>query len=338
VRALVLSGGGACGAFSAGVVAALCESETFDLVCGTSIGAINGALVAQDDSALLREIWHNIASRGLLQLEPALDSWRKLADDVRHARLLNVPLDLFRLRIPSLHLMGLMSWEPTRKLMTEHKHYENLRRALIVSTTNITLESSEAFYYFPGHPEAGAAFAAREPTAHPLTPENYLDAVCASAAIPGVFPAVAIDVGAPTPQYFADGMIANNTPIRQAIDAGATEITVIFHQHRALRPSNRTVHSLPELILVGQDIADQHVLELDLKLARAVNGAVLRGEAPEKRFVDLRVIGPAVPLGLRALGFDDANALDRAFTIGYEQGREIAAAHIDAWLPMEQIS
>ena len=48
--ALVLSGGGAKGAYEAGCVRALQEiGYEFDLVCGTSIGALNGLLVAQKD-------------------------------------------------------------------------------------------------------------------------------------------------------------------------------------------------------------------------------------------------------------------------------------------------
>jgi NTE family protein len=333
MHALVLGGGGSRGAFSAGVAAALCERERFDLICGTSIGAINAALVAQGEADTLRQTWHEIAGLHLLRLEPALESWRVLFDDLRRLRMLRVPADLFRLRLPSTHLMGLMSWNPIKTLMESRKNYDGMESALIVSATNITHATSDAFYHFPGAPDVAAAFAAIEPNAHHLRPDIYVDSVCASAAIPGVFPPVMIDIGGPAPCAFADGMVANNTPIRQAIDAGATEVTIVFHQHTALRTRERTLHSLGELFLVAQDIADQHVLELDLKLARAINAAVMRGEAPDKRFVDLRVIGPTVPLRMPALAFEDAEILDRTFLIGYEEGKAAAEARAETWSP-----
>lgn len=47
MKALVLSGGGALGAFEAGAIQALTDGgEEFDLVCGTSIGAINASSLA----------------------------------------------------------------------------------------------------------------------------------------------------------------------------------------------------------------------------------------------------------------------------------------------------
>ncbi len=60
MRGLVLEGGGAKGAFHIGVVKALVEQGyTFDGVAGTSIGAINGALIAQGDFDNLYNIWYN---------------------------------------------------------------------------------------------------------------------------------------------------------------------------------------------------------------------------------------------------------------------------------------
>ena len=49
-----------------------------------------------------------------------------------------------------------------------------------------------------------------------------VDAILASAALPGVFPPVTVEG-----RTLFDGGIVNNTPITQAIDAGATEVWVI---------------------------------------------------------------------------------------------------------------
>ena len=59
MKGLVLEGGGAKGSFHVGVLKALFEREyEFQGVAGTSIGAINGALVAQGDFDKLYDLWY----------------------------------------------------------------------------------------------------------------------------------------------------------------------------------------------------------------------------------------------------------------------------------------
>ena len=60
-RALVLSGGGSRGAYECGAWQALCELNIrLDAVYGTSIGALNAALVAQGDLETALRLWENI--------------------------------------------------------------------------------------------------------------------------------------------------------------------------------------------------------------------------------------------------------------------------------------
>ena len=74
---LVLQGGGALGAYQAGVYQALMEGGIEpDWVIGTSIGAINGALIAGNEPAnriaRLREFWDGVGRKGPLdQLWPS---------------------------------------------------------------------------------------------------------------------------------------------------------------------------------------------------------------------------------------------------------------------------
>lgn len=60
-QALVLAGGGAKGAYQAGCIKALKELNfSFDIVTGTSIGAFNGLLVAQQDYQTLYDLWDQL--------------------------------------------------------------------------------------------------------------------------------------------------------------------------------------------------------------------------------------------------------------------------------------
>jgi NTE family protein len=320
MNALVLSGGGARGAFEAGVVTALTERERFDIVCGTSIGAMNGALIAQDDAGSLRELWHEMAARNVLRLDERLEAWRRLGAHLRAMRLLSALGDLRRVRIPALmRIRGLLDWTPIATLLAERLDARRIRIPLIVGATDVSHGRPVAFYRFPDD-AAAQRFTDSEPDAYPITDDNFVDVIRASAAMPGSFAPVAIETPAGR-TFFADGCIANNTPLRQAIDAGATRVTVVFMQHDALRYREHEIRHAVDVLLACQDIADQRMLALDIKLARAVNAAVLRGDAPGKRAVELRVIGPSVPLRIAAMKFHDQAAMDRAFDVGVSEGR-----------------
>ncbi|MEG1556877.1 MAG: patatin-like phospholipase family protein [Oscillospiraceae bacterium] len=66
-KALVLGGGGSKGAYECGAMRALRElGETFDIVTGTSIGALNGALYVQGDLESLEEMWETICPEDVM--------------------------------------------------------------------------------------------------------------------------------------------------------------------------------------------------------------------------------------------------------------------------------
>lgn len=70
MRGLVLEGGGAKGSFHIGVLKALFErGYTFDGVAGTSIGAINGAIIAQGDFEKLYDLWYSATPSLLFDFE-----------------------------------------------------------------------------------------------------------------------------------------------------------------------------------------------------------------------------------------------------------------------------
>src|SRR5580700_11920465 len=78
-RALVLSGGGARGAYEAGVIGALAAIGAvsdgspllpYEIVCGASIGALNGWFVATGQYTKLRELWYGISGQNLMHAKP----------------------------------------------------------------------------------------------------------------------------------------------------------------------------------------------------------------------------------------------------------------------------
>ena len=72
MRGLALEGGGSRGAYHIGVYQACLEQGlTFDAICGTSIGAVNAALLAQGDYDLLQHLWKTLGNSDLFEVDNA---------------------------------------------------------------------------------------------------------------------------------------------------------------------------------------------------------------------------------------------------------------------------
>jgi NTE family protein len=346
MRALVLSGGAALGAYEAGVSYALLESETFDLVCGTSVGALNGTLVAQGEREQLRDLWSKVAMAGITTLRPEIDVLYRIA--ARAGQITHLPIaqkvrPLLTMIAELRHVgrarglprvLSLFPWDPLREMVRSHADVKRLRSGLILGVTNLSRGSPAAFFAFPGDDGTrAAAFIASEHCAIALDETNFVHAVCASAAIPPAFEPVWIDDGAGKLCAYADGALTNNTPIRQAIDAGADHVTIVFMDRDGLDTEAHDIRTMADIAFMSNSVVQRRILDLDLKLLRRVNEEVMGGLAPEKRYIDVRIIGPSSPLQIRALDFEDQDAIDRTFAMGLADGAAAAATARETMAP-----
>jgi NTE family protein len=182
--ALVLAGGGSLGAVQVGMLKALTRLGVVpDLVVGASVGAINAAYFAAEPSAA-----------GVDRLERI---WRQIRrSDVFPLSLLSGLLAILGRRdhlLSPAKLSAMLESElPCEKL-------EDARIPCYVVATDV-LDGSEV----------------------PLHSGTVVEALLASAAIPGVFPIVTVGGRA-----LMDGGVANNTPISSAVKLGATRIIVL---------------------------------------------------------------------------------------------------------------
>ena len=75
MRAVVLSGGGSKGSYEIGVWKALRKMHIkYDIVTGTSIGALNGALMTQNTYFKALYIWNKLSLKYLFEQEPKNDT------------------------------------------------------------------------------------------------------------------------------------------------------------------------------------------------------------------------------------------------------------------------
>ncbi len=233
---LVLSGGGARGAYEAGILLYLrkrLQGElgvpvNIDIITGTSVGAINAAFLAatMDDPERqvqrLCALWHGLEIDRVIAL--------KVRDVARTLRLLlggDAPppqpgtyryggvLDTTGLeRI----VIGAIPWRGIRRsLRGGHLH------ALAVSATHVGTGHTRVFIDTAGDmPREWSRDPYVDHCASRIGPRHVL----ASAAIPMLFPSVKIGG-----TFYTDGGLRQNTPMSPAIRLGADRILVISLRH-----------------------------------------------------------------------------------------------------------
>jgi NTE family protein len=231
---LVLTAGGARGAYQAGVLRRIGElpslrrgASPFAIVTGASAGAINGMFLA----ARSREL--EAAVRNLTEL------WARLSvSHVFRTDLASLGCVSMRwLRDLSLggilgggSVSSLLDTTPLYELLRDGLHLEGIRESIAAgdlfaaAVSATSYHSGRSFTFVqgrPGHPVW--ARARRVALATEITHEH----VSASAAIPIVFPPVRIRTSPGGECFFGDGALRLVAPLSPAIRLGATRVFAI---------------------------------------------------------------------------------------------------------------
>jgi NTE family protein len=286
--ALVLSGGGARGAYEAGVVSylrgeladALGAQPRIDLVCGTSIGAVNACFVAS--------LAHDPARQG----EALVEAWHSLRlEDVFHwsaLRLGALPLYLFRqlratrLRQLSWRISDFVWPEALARLVERRIDWGRLHRnvregfleALTVTATDLGTGRAVVFVESRAPLPRWSQDPVVEARAREIGPAHAL----ASGAIPLLFRPVAIEGS-----WFIDGSVRQNVPLAPAIRLGAERILVVAlrQQARATREPRSAEREPPTTAAQLGRILNALLLDhtdYDLERLRRINAVIARGE------------------------------------------------------------
>lgn len=215
---LVLQGGGALGAYQAGVYQALMEGGIEpDWVIGTSIGAINGALIAgnapENRVKRLREFWHGVA-RG----RPFTEAWPTSIFGNSFANLSTLMSGIPGFFTPNPRAIwgpafplgvgqaAYYTTDPLRETLAQLVDFEHLgRRHVRLSVGAVNVQSGEMRYFDSRDMPLGASH------------------IMASGALPPAFPAVEIDGN-----WYWDGGIYSNTPIEVVLDDVPRRNSLIF--------------------------------------------------------------------------------------------------------------
>ena len=320
---MILSGGGARGAYEVGVlwyvfddlVRLLGAPPRIGILCGTSVGAINACFLAAHlgDPVL--------GLRRLVELWTDLELTRVLGFGVK--QLVSLPRVLlgggdgsgfFDVRPMAELVQREISWRAVSRCLRKQ-----LLRALTVSCTEVSTGRTVVFMQTAPH-------LVIPPTAPPRTliraarvgPHHAL----ASAAIPLLFPPVRID-----DELYLDGGLRQNTPIAPALRLGATHIFAIGSSReiagRVVRePAHHENVRAPGAAFLLGKVLNAFLLDhidVDIELLTRINSVLVDGTraygpgfaqslsaearkrgAPEYRYVRCLRVRPSEDIGALA--------------------------------------
>ena len=331
MKALVLSGGGARGAYEAGVAHALMQRESFDLICGVSIGAINAAVLSTGERGAIDYLWREAFPTYAPRLFPHIPRLRQVIEQVVSIGRGNALQDAMRVAraaalFPFIRNLGRIHQQTLGMIAAELSDmldFSRRRHALLVGATNVTRGSAAVFQ------SHGVAFQipryradrVRLTEYHEMNAENFVMLLLASSAIPGLFSPIELAFGEERALY-ADGCIIHNSPLALAIDHGATDITVVFVDPG---PTDGVGSQMPNIAHMAHNIAtlwQQRMLDYELRLAVANNEILRLGGNIDKNPISIRHVRPQAQLEIDMLAFDDAPGLSRAFDAGMRDGAQ----------------
>jgi NTE family protein len=230
--AIVLSGGGAKGAFQVGILDALIRDKkvSFDVAVGTSTGAIQAAAVAQDDIGQLIKFWTGI--------KQASDIYRE-----RGGTFLNILTGQ-----PSMYSVA-----PLQALLKQTIDTQKIRatgKRLRIAVVNLT----------NGELRIVAENA-----------DNLADWVYASCAMPFVFPPQESRDAQNVDEQWVDGGVRDVTPLDAALNERPRAILVVRASAPAGPKAPKRYKSLISIGLRAVDIQENEVSTNDLKNVNLIN-------------------------------------------------------------------
>ncbi len=274
---LILSGGGARAAYQAGVLAAITRMlppgapSPFRIICGTSAGAINAALLAAhaDDFGLgvhrIMTMWAFLRASSVHCTEPSVVArsvarwlWAVIAGDSR------------------ARPVSLLDNTPLRELVRDLVDFSAVRGAIrngrldALCVTASSYDRGRSVSFFEGHKLLQPwSRAGRVGVRATLGPEHLLG----SSAIPFIYPPERIG-----DEHFGDGAVQQLAPISPALHLGADRVFIVGVGQVTGPPSNAgEVPSHPTLSQIGGHMLDAifaDTLEMDLERLRRINETV----------------------------------------------------------------
>lgn len=304
-RALILSGGGAKGAFEVGALEYIQQEQpqyfNFQLVAGISVGSLNGVMVAQDKFTALQEIWNNISNDKVYTSSMPRNFFQYL-------------WLIIRILFGRKSILGL---GPLTKLLKENARLSDVKKDYRCGF--VSLVSGE--YISCRHAEFGN------------DDENFRKAILASCTMPIIWtPVEEVKIGSQVHKVLVDGGVRNVSPLKDVLVDDPDEIIIINLSTKTLLPdtlAGKSIfrifkRSLTEITIneiFREDVEEFIKTNNIVKQCAAAGVTVYRDDAHTQpyKYFNAIIIEPGNDLG-DSLDFSPERVAERR-KLGYEAAK-----------------
>jgi predicted acylesterase/phospholipase RssA len=337
--ALILGGGGARGAYQAGVIeglrlaAGVSDGQPLpgvDFVCGTSIGSINAWYVATAQYTALRTLWHVAAHENIFAIKgrfravtsPGAFIVTKIVQALSLARGL------------TKNVQGILAGENVKLWLD--KNIDPSRTVLMpyaLTVTNLDRSRPEIFYRAPGPFSEAAKNAAFQrvrravgfsAAVRPAPDDLLATAMRASTAIPLLFDPVVMPSLEGTQDRFIDGGVTDDDPVDVGRAAAKSVYSILVDP--IATPRQAYANAL-DIVVGAFGAAQARIFESTLRAAyletqekrailSAAHGSTGSLDLDDVLDVDLYFLRPAVEPAVQFAEFDRQDKMDATYDLG----------------------
>ncbi len=302
---LILTGGGARGAYQAGVLKAIAEQfpdfhYPFPVISGSSAGALNavglgaGGDIFRHSVEHLEQLWLRLTSDTVYHA----NYWAmaKSAGQFIKGFMSGAGIDVPGSMLDNTPLRDFLETEVDFGRLTENIRDREIRA---VSVTACGYRSGESVSFFQGEDDIeGWRSGSRLGVPTRLT----LDHLMASSAIPTLFPPVKINR-----EYFGDGVVRNMAPLSPAVHLGADRVLVVgVSANKTVRNARKISFGMPNLPHILEQVMNGmfiDIVEYDVDRVSLINAILSHRDVPAKvaadfglRYIETLVISPSKPI------------------------------------------
>lgn len=296
---LVLSGGGARGAYQAGVLNAIADisrqegiAYPFQYYSGVSAGAINTSLMVTSNNChiematkKLTDLWCSISADQVYVTDPYALSMGGLQ------WILNLSLGGLRKSSPR---RSLLETSPLKKLITENCDFDNIQKNIdakrfrAVSISALDYFTTSTVSFVQGEQTTPSWRRVRKLGIHSQISTAH---VLASASIPLLFPPATVEG-----RFYGDGSIRNQAPCSPAIYMGASKLIAIGVRKKqdicfaSQKVNTSDTPSVARVVSVILNAVMMDGLEADIERMERINANLLKISDSERQRISLRPI------------------------------------------------
>ena len=298
--ALILSGGGARGAYQAGILSAWKDvfrrNGNIEIVVGVSAGAINAVRLMQS------------APNYATGVEAIVDLWSNLTpDQIFESNFQAVIKNLFRLLRSSRHqknylhdgnlINAVLGTAPLHDYLRRNTDMGQVQQrlrtlpdhSLAISCFDYTNMKNVTFFQTR---EACPSW--ERPTVRGVRTSLTVEHIMASCAVPLIFAPVIMDG-----HYYGDGSLRNMTPLNAAIRLGAERIINISLRGDSYQQKTNVAPTLGRIAATMLDSMFLDAVDIDSQFMNRINLLATKINEPDRdvRVIDLCRVGPMLDFG-----------------------------------------